>query len=63
MSFIPGEAELPGAANVTVPSKRRLVKALSGLETEYLILDLGAGTSFNTVDFFLLSGCGILVAT
>jgi flagellar biosynthesis protein FlhG len=63
LSFIPGEAELPGAANVSVPSKRRLVKALSGLETDYLILDLGAGTNFNTIDFFLLSGCGILVAT
>ena len=63
LSFIPGEAELPGAANVTVPSKRRLVKALSNLDTDYLILDLGAGTNFNTVDFFLLSGCGILVAT
>jgi len=63
LSFIPGEAELPGAANVNVSSKRRLVKALSNLETDYLILDLGAGTSFNTVDFFLLSGCGILVAT
>jgi len=63
LSFIPGEAELPGAANVSVPSKRRLVKALGKLETDYLILDLGAGTSFNTVDFFLLSGSGILVAT
>jgi len=63
LRFIPGEAELPGAANVSLPSKRRLVKALNSLETDYLILDLGAGTSFNTVDFFLLSGCGILVAT
>lgn len=63
LSFIPGEAELPGAANVTVPSKRRLVKALKTLDTDYLILDLGAGTSFNTIDFFLLSGCGIVVAT
>jgi flagellar biosynthesis protein FlhG len=63
LSFIPGEAELPGAANVTVPSKRRLVKALNGLDTDYLILDLGAGTNFNTIDFFLLSGCGIVVAT
>jgi len=61
LRFIPGEAELPGAANVGVPSKRRLVNALNKLETDYLILDLGAGTSFNTVDFFLLSGCGILV--
>ena len=63
LRFIPGEAELPGAANVTVSAKRRLVKSLQGLEADYLIMDLGAGTSFNTIDFFLLSGCGILVAT
>jgi flagellar biosynthesis protein FlhG len=63
LRFIPGEAELPGAANVTSPSKKRLVKALRGLDADYLILDLGAGTSFNTIDFFLLSGCGMLVAT
>jgi flagellar biosynthesis protein FlhG len=62
LRFIPGEAELPGAANVSAPSKRRLVRALTGLAADYLILDLGAGTSFNTLDFFLLSGRGILVA-
>ncbi len=63
LKFIPGEAELPGAANIPAASKRRLVRALSKLDADYLIMDLGAGTSFNTVDFFLLSGCGILVAT
>ena len=63
LTFIPGEAELPGAANVTSGAKRRLVRALNKLDGDYLILDLGAGTSFNTLDFFLLSGCGILVAT
>ncbi len=63
LRFIPGEAELPGAANVSVPTKKRLVNALRNLDADYLILDLGAGTSFNTIDFFLLSGCGIVVAT
>ena len=63
MTFIPGEAELPGAANVTAAAKKRLVRSLQSLDADYLILDLGAGTSFNTIDFFLLSGCGIVVAT
>ena len=63
LSFIPGEAELPGVANITAPTKKRLMKALNGLDADFLILDLGAGTSFNTIDFFLLSGCGILVST
>ncbi len=63
LSFIPGEAELPGAANVTSAAKKRLVKSLQKQEADYLIMDLGAGTNFNTIDFFLLSGCGIVVAT
>ncbi|PIE04913.1 MAG: ATP-binding protein [Spirochaetales bacterium] len=62
LRLIPGEAELPGAANIPAASKRRLASALQKLNADYLVLDLGAGTSFNTVDFFLLSGCGILVA-
>ena len=63
LRFVPGEAELPGAANITSGSKRRLANALLKIEADYLILDLGAGTSFNTLDFFLLSGCGVLVST
>ncbi len=63
LSFIPGEAELPGAANITSAAKKRLVRNLQDQDADYLILDLGAGTSFNTIDFFLLSGCGIVVAT
>ncbi len=62
LKLIPGEAELPGAANIQASSKRRLASALQKLDADYLVLDLGAGTSFNTLDFFLLSGCGILVA-
>ena len=63
LRFIPGEAELPGAANIGLPVKKRLMRALGTLNADFLILDLGAGTSHNTIDFFLLSGCGVLVAT
>lgn len=63
LSFLPGEAELPGAANIKSGSKRRLINQLLKLDTDYLILDLGAGSNFNITDFFLLSGCGILVIT
>ena len=62
LRFIPGEAELPGAANIGFAAKKRLMKALGSLDGDFLILDLGAGTSHNTIDFFLLSGCGVLVA-
>lgn len=61
--FIPGESELPGLANVLPTPKQRLMEDLKTLNADYVILDLGAGTHFNTTDFFLLSGEGIIVTT
>ncbi|MBN1647738.1 MAG: P-loop NTPase [Spirochaetales bacterium] len=59
--FIPGDAEIPGIANLQASQKAKLVRNLFMVDTDYLILDLGAGTSFNTIDFFLTSSEGILV--
>ena len=61
LSIIPGESELPGIANVPPAPKQRLLHDLKNLEYDYLLLDLGAGTHYNTMDFFLLSGNGILI--
>ncbi|MBU0935517.1 MAG: P-loop NTPase [Spirochaetes bacterium] len=61
LRFIPGDAELPGLANITARQKTQLSKKLCALEADYLILDLGAGTGANILDFFLLSGRGIVV--
>jgi flagellar biosynthesis protein FlhG len=63
LSFIPGDAEIPGMANLKAPQKRRLVKNLASLEADFLVLDLGAGSSANTLDFFLLSRTGIVITT
>ncbi len=61
--FIPGEAEIPGMANLKDSQKRKLINNLRELDVDYLILDLGAGTSYNTMDFFLMSGRGLVVTT
>jgi flagellar biosynthesis protein FlhG len=61
--FIPGDAEIPGIANLITPQKRNLIKQLLALDADYLIIDLGAGTSYNVLDFFLISGRGIVVTT
>jgi len=64
LRFIPGDSEIPGMANLKPQQKRNLIKSLLGLtETDVLIIDLGAGTSTNTVDFFLMSGRGIIITT
>lgn len=63
LSFLPGESELPGAANLTSAVKKRLLSDLLKLDADYLILDLGAGTGMTTMDLFLISGCSIIVTT
>lgn len=59
--FIPGDAEIPGIANLKSHQKRALIKHLLAMEADYLVLDLGSGSSFNTLDFFLLSSRGLIV--
>ena len=63
LSFIPGDAEVPGIANLKTAQKRRLTRCLGTLQADYLVLDLGPGAGAHTLDFFLLSASGILVTT
>jgi len=64
LRFIPGDTEIPGTANLKAFQLRALVKRLMALraETDVLVLDLGAGTHQSILDFFLLSGQGIVVS-
>jgi flagellar biosynthesis protein FlhG len=64
LRFIPGDTEIPGTANLKVYQLKALVKRLFALkdEADILILDLGAGTHQSILDFFLLSGQGIVVS-
>jgi len=50
-------------ANLYYQQKMRIIKALQTLPYDYVLLDLGAGTSFNTLDIFLTSHLGIMVFT
>jgi flagellar biosynthesis protein FlhG len=63
LRFIPGDGEMPGSANLKASQRNALVKRLLALkdDTDILILDLGAGTHQSILDFFLLSGQGIIV--
>ena len=64
LRFIPGDTEIPGTANLKSLQLKALVRRLLALkeETDILILDLGAGTHQSILDFFLLSGQGIVVS-
>jgi len=50
-------------ANLYHAQKQKIVSSLRSLPFEYILLDLGAGTHFNTLDFFLTSENGIIILT
>jgi flagellar biosynthesis protein FlhG len=64
LRFIPGDTEIPGTANLKAGQLKALVRKFLALkpDTDILILDLGAGTHQSILDFFLLSGQGIVVS-
>ncbi len=61
VSFIPGDSEIPGMTAIKLSQKNDLIRKLQNLKTDYLILDLGAGTHLTILDMFLLSPQGIVV--
>jgi flagellar biosynthesis protein FlhG len=60
VSLINGAQDFLEIANPKYREKMKLIRQIRELDFEYLILDLGAGTSFNILDFFLASDVGIL---
>ncbi|MEI6874842.1 MAG: MinD/ParA family protein, partial [Spirochaetota bacterium] len=63
LRFVPGDAEIPGLANIKPSQRNMLVKRLLSVDADYLVLDLGAGTGSSILDFFLMSSQGIVVTT
>ena len=61
--LIPGDSLLPGTANLQFFTKNKILQELSALVADFVILDLGSGSAYNTVDFFLASPSGIVVTT
>lgn len=63
ISLISGADDILGAANPTYSQKLRLVQQIQELSADFILLDLGAGTSFNTLDLFNHSPGKIAVLT
>ncbi len=62
LGIISGAHDFLTAANLKYFQKTRLLNRIGKLEADFVLLDIGAGISFNIVDFFLLSEVGLLVA-
>ncbi|MCE5283351.1 MAG: AAA family ATPase [Deltaproteobacteria bacterium] len=63
LDLISGAMNNLDMANLAHEQKMRLLRGVGRLSYDYILLDLGAGTSFNTIDFFMISNTGIFITT
>jgi len=62
LKIIPGTAR-PGAANINAGQKLKLLRAIANLGGDVVIVDVGAGTSFNTIDLVAAADLKLVVMT
>ena len=63
LQLLSGAQDLLNAADAKSVQKRKLLRSIQQLESDTILVDLGAGNSLNVLDFFLMSDGGILVVT
>ena len=63
LHLVAGTGAAVGAANITHGEKQRIMKKIRSLTADVVIVDVGAGVSFNVLDFFELGSQRLLVVT
>jgi flagellar biosynthesis protein FlhG len=63
LCLIAGAGDVLSLANIHVSQKAKLIQNLARLDCDYVVLDLGAGTSYNVLDFFLIAEKKVVVIT
>ena len=63
LKLICGASDVPGIANLKYVQKMKIIDRIRKLDADYIILDLGTGTWYNVMDFFLMSNAGIIITT
>ena len=60
LRLISGASDFLSAANINYAQKARVLNRIRALKVDVVLIDLGAGTSYNIIDFFLISDLGLL---
>jgi flagellar biosynthesis protein FlhG len=60
MRLISGASDFLSAANINYAQKARVLNRIRAQKVDVVLIDLGAGTSYNIIDFFLISDVGLL---
>ena len=61
--YVPGDVLVYGLGEINKTAKSRITKELLDIDADYIFIDLGGGSNFTVVDFFLISNSGLLVTT
>jgi flagellar biosynthesis protein FlhG len=61
LGLIPGHDNAIGATNPRPAQKNRLLSQLRSLAVDYVLIDLSAGSNFNTLDLFLAADLHVVV--
>ncbi|MBI5494550.1 MAG: P-loop NTPase [Deltaproteobacteria bacterium] len=63
VTLLPGLGAVPGSANFNHGQKQKLLAAVRAAGGDVVVIDVGAGIAFNTLDFFLLADQQLVVLT
>ncbi len=61
LQIIPGTGNTLQTANMTYQEKQRLLREVAALDVDVVLIDVGAGTAYHTLDFFMFSDIQICV--
>ncbi|THB70589.1 MAG: MinD/ParA family protein [Desulfobulbaceae bacterium] len=62
LQLIAGTGDTLQTANMTFQEKQRLLRALSTIDTDILLLDVGAGANYHVLDFFMSTDIQLCVS-
>lgn len=63
LTVIPGSGAVVGAANVNHGQKQRLMNEIRRLDADVVVIDVGAGVSYNVLDLFEVADVRLVVTT
>lgn len=63
LQLIPGSGFVPELANMRHFQKVKIINQMKTINADLILLDLGAGSSMNIIDFFSMTNAGIVVTT
>ena len=63
LKIIPGTGDTLQTANMTYQEKLRLLRCIGALDADIVFIDVGAGTSYHNLDFFMATDLQICITT